>query len=98
MDRIDIHIEVPAVKDTELRAPSSSEGYSAISRLGLSAWAHDRILKVARTIRTWKPHRIFSRNTSAKPPSTERSTAATGPGDFALSTAPLTWVYSLCYE
>jgi magnesium chelatase family protein len=44
MDRIDIHIEVPAVKDTELRAPSSSEGYSAISRLGLSAWAHDRIL------------------------------------------------------
>lgn len=100
LDRIDIHIEVPAVKYKELRAPSSSEDsaavrarviaaqdrqlerfkgekkvYSnaqmaprmirkhcaispegekllenAVSRLGLSARAHDRILKVARTI------------------------------------------------
>ena len=100
LDRIDIHIEVPAVKYKELRAPSSAEDsatvgqrvleargrqlaryaaekktYSnaqmspklirkfcaisaegekllenAITRLGLSAWAHDRILKVARTI------------------------------------------------
>ena len=100
LDRIDIHIEVPAVKYEELRAPSSSEDsaavrgrviaaqerqlrrfkeekktycnaqmapklirkYCAISpegekplenavtRLGLSARAHDRILKVARTI------------------------------------------------
>jgi magnesium chelatase family protein len=100
LDRIDIHIEVPAVKYKELRAPISSEdstavrarvvaardrqlaryagekktfanaqmlpkmvrkhcGISAdgekllenaITRLGLSARAHDRILKVARTI------------------------------------------------
>ncbi len=100
LDRIDIHIEVPAVKYKELRAPSPSEDsaavrqrviaarnrqmeryradkktYSnaqmmpkmirkycaitpegekllenAITRLGLSARAHDRILKVARTI------------------------------------------------
>ncbi|HEV3374214.1 MAG TPA: ATP-binding protein [Candidatus Acidoferrum sp.] len=100
LDRIDIHIEVPAVKYKELRAPSSAEDsaavrqrvidarnrqteryradkktYSnaqmmpkmirkycaitaegekllenAITRLGLSARAHDRILKVARTI------------------------------------------------
>jgi len=100
LDRIDIHIEVPAVKYKELRAPSSSvdsaavrqgviearnrqtERYradkktysnaqmmpkmirkycaitpdgeklleNAITRLGLSARAHDRILKVARTI------------------------------------------------
>jgi magnesium chelatase family protein len=100
LDRIDIHIEVPAVKYKELRAPSSSEDstavrarviaardrqteryrtekgtYSnaqmmpkmirkfcaisaegekllenAITKLGLSARAHDRILKVARTI------------------------------------------------
>jgi magnesium chelatase family protein len=100
LDRIDIHIEVPAVKYKELRAPSSAEdsatvrqrvitareqqmerfrgekkiyanaqmmpkmirkhcGISpegekllenAITRLGLSARAHDRILKVARTI------------------------------------------------
>jgi magnesium chelatase family protein len=100
LDRIDIHIEVPAVKYKELRAPTSSEDsaavrarviaardrqtaryrtekatYSnaqmmpkmirkfcainadgekllenAITRLGLSARAHDRILKVARTI------------------------------------------------
>ncbi len=100
LDRIDIHIEVPAVKYKELRAPASSEdslavrarvvtarerqltryagekktfanaqmlpkmvrkhcGISgdgekllenAITRLGLSARAHDRILKVARTI------------------------------------------------
>ncbi|HET8925105.1 MAG TPA: YifB family Mg chelatase-like AAA ATPase [Candidatus Acidoferrum sp.] len=100
LDRIDIHIEVPAVKYKELRAPSSSEDSAsvrqrviaardrqverfrgekktyanaqmmskmirkhctisaegekllenAITRLGLSARAHDRILKVARTI------------------------------------------------
>jgi magnesium chelatase family protein len=100
LDRIDIHIEVPAVKYKELRAPSSSEDsaavrgrvidaqrrqlerfkaekktYSnaqmapkmirkhcainadgekllenAVTRLGLSARAHDRILKVSRTI------------------------------------------------
>jgi magnesium chelatase family protein len=100
LDRIDIHIEVPAVKYKELRAPPSAEDsaavrqrviaardrqlerfraekktYSnaqmmpkmirkhctitaegekllenAITRLGLSARAHDRILKVARTI------------------------------------------------
>jgi magnesium chelatase family protein len=100
LDRIDIHIEVPAVKYKELRAPASSEDsasvrerviaarqkqterfegekktYSnaqmppkmvrthcgigaegekllenAVSRMGLSARAHDRILKVARTI------------------------------------------------
>ncbi len=97
LDRIDIHIEVPAVKYKELRTPSSSEDSSAIrarvlaararqserfasekktyanaqmpprlirkhctisadaekllenaiTRLGLSARAHDRILKVA---------------------------------------------------
>src|SRR5215469_11656343 len=100
LDRIDIHIEVPAVKYRELRAPSSSEDSAtirqrvmrarewqskryagerrvfsnaqmppklirkfcaiseegekmlenAITRMGLSARAHDRILKVARTI------------------------------------------------
>ena len=100
LDRIDIHIEVPAVKYKELRAPTSSEdsasvrgrvmaarqrqverfkaekhtycnaqmapklirkccGISAegekllenaVTRLGLSARAHDRILKVARII------------------------------------------------
>jgi magnesium chelatase family protein len=100
LDRIDIHIEVPAVKYRELRAPSTAEDSAsvrervmaardkqlqrfanekstyanaqmqskmirkhcaispegekllenAITRLGLSARAHDRILKVARTI------------------------------------------------
>jgi magnesium chelatase family protein len=88
LDRIDIHIEVPAVKYKELRAPSSAEDsasvrqrviaarnkqlerfakekktyanaqmmskmirkHCAITRLGLSARAQDRILKVARTI------------------------------------------------
>ncbi|MGH9742815.1 MAG: YifB family Mg chelatase-like AAA ATPase, partial [Candidatus Acidiferrum sp.] len=100
LDRIDIHIEVPAVKYKELRSPSSTEDSAAvrqrvisardrqierfqaekntyanaqmmprmirkhcaisaegekllenaINRLGLSARAHDRILKVARTI------------------------------------------------
>src|SRR5580693_6732696 len=100
LDRIDIHIEVPAVKYKELRAPSSSEDSAAVrarviaarqrqtdrfraekmtycnaqmapkmirkhcainadgekllenavTRLGLSARAHDRILKAARTI------------------------------------------------
>jgi magnesium chelatase family protein len=89
LDRIDIHIEVPAVKYKELRAPSFGGGFggraktrdqragdkkicanaqmvpkmirkhcaisaegeklleNAITRLGLSARAHGRILKVA---------------------------------------------------
>jgi len=100
LDRIDIHIEVPAVKYKELRAPASSEDSAtvrarviaagvrqlerfkgekktycnaqmapkmirkhcaispegekllehAVTKLGLSARAHDRILKVSRTI------------------------------------------------
>jgi magnesium chelatase family protein len=100
LDRIDIHIEVPAVKYKELRAPSSSEDSAAVRgrviaagvrqterfkgakktycnaqmapkmirkhcaisadgekllenevvKLGLSARAHERILKVSRTI------------------------------------------------
>jgi hypothetical protein len=100
LDRIDIHVEIPAVKYKELRSPSSSEDSAsvrgrviaarelqteryrshkatyanaqmmpnmirkfcaissdgekllenAITKLGLSARAHDRILKVARTI------------------------------------------------
>jgi magnesium chelatase family protein len=100
LDRIDIHIEVPAVKYKELRAPADTESSSAVrervekarrvqqerfaaekglyanaqmparmirkycaiseegeklletavTRLGLSARAHDRILKVSRTI------------------------------------------------
>jgi magnesium chelatase family protein len=104
LDRIDIHIEVPAVKYKELRTPTLAEDSeavrrvvaarnpeleryrgeqktygnaqmlpkmlrkhcgitaddeklleNAITRLGLSARAHDRILKVARTIADWKP-------------------------------------------
>jgi magnesium chelatase family protein len=100
LDRIDIHVEIPAVKYKELRSPSSSEDSApvrgrviaarclqteryrshkatyanaqmmpnmirkfcaissdgekllenAITKLGLSARAHDRILKVARTV------------------------------------------------
>ena len=94
LDRIDIHVEVPAVPYKELRGPSASEssadirarveraravqqarGYynsrmptrmirkqcalddagertleMAVRRMGLSARAHDRILKVARTV------------------------------------------------
>jgi magnesium chelatase family protein len=94
LDRIDIHVEVPAVPYQELRGTSASEGSAeirarvervraegqargypnsrmpvrlirtqcaldasgertlemAVRRMGLSARAHDRILKVARTI------------------------------------------------
>jgi magnesium chelatase family protein len=94
LDRIDIHVEVPAVPYQELRGQSASEGSAeirarverlrsvqqargyynsliparmirthcaldasgertlemAVRRMGLSARAHDRILKVARTI------------------------------------------------
>jgi magnesium chelatase family protein len=70
LDRIDLHIEVPAVAYQELRGASEGVGSAAmrqrveqaralqrertremaVRRLGLSARAHDRILKVARTI------------------------------------------------
>ena len=68
LDRIDIHIEVPAVQYKELRSNASAEGSAeirafcelssdaerllerAMQQQGLSARAHDRILKVARTI------------------------------------------------
>ena len=94
LDRIDIHVEVPAVPYKELRGPASNEASSeirfrverargvqqvrgyynarmparlirkqcalddsgertlemAVRRIGLSARAHDRILKVARTV------------------------------------------------
>src|SRR5882757_7444182 len=59
LDRIDIHIEVPAVQYKELRGGAAAEGSEqirervlerAMQQQGLSARAHDRILKVARTI------------------------------------------------
>ncbi len=74
LDRIDLHIEVPAVPYKELRDKVDGAGSAemrqppvlrklctldeagertlemAVRRLGLSARAHDRILKVARTI------------------------------------------------
>jgi magnesium chelatase family protein len=47
LDRIDIHIEVPAVKYKELRAPSSAEDSAAV-RQGVIA-ARDRQLERDRT-------------------------------------------------
>ena len=60
LDRIDIHVEVPAVRYNELAAKRTGEALSTIrtrvvesrerQKLGLSARAYDRILKVSRTI------------------------------------------------
>ena len=69
LDRIDIHVEVPAVPYQELRGHCNSRIparmirklcalddagertlETAVRRMGLSARAHDRILKVARTV------------------------------------------------
>ncbi len=44
LDRIDLHIEVPAAPYKELRGPETGASTSADIRV------HDRILKVARTI------------------------------------------------
>ena len=37
LDRIDVHIEVPAVKYKELRAPSSAEDSAAVRKRVISA-------------------------------------------------------------
>src|SRR5215469_15295155 len=62
LDRIDIQIEVPAVPFKELRGGEVAESSGdmririertlemAMRRMSLSARAHDRILKVARTV------------------------------------------------
>ena len=55
MDRIDIHIEVPAVRYRDLTGEASGEDSKAlleqaIDKLGLSTRAYTRILKIARTI------------------------------------------------
>ena len=50
LDRIDIQIEVTAVKYCKLDKESKAIMQNAVEKLGLSARAHGRILKVARTI------------------------------------------------
>src|SRR5712672_2496937 len=55
LDRIDIHIDIPAVNYNGMRrtnepAKSAKILQRAMTQQGLSARAHDRILKVARTI------------------------------------------------
>jgi magnesium chelatase family protein len=132
LDRIDIHIEVPAVQYKELRGGAAAEGSAeirarvlaardastsakplsqsrrkthllqraddhpqirtfcelsadaerllerAMQQQGLTARAHDRILKVARTIADLGAARHRRQATSPRPSSTAPSTAATG--------------------
>ena len=131
LDRIDIHIEVPAVKYKELRGEASVEDSAAVrervirarrvqmerfagekrvyanaqmppklirkhcaisadgeklletavTRLGLSARAHDRILKVARTIADLDGAEWYR----AAPPRVKRSSTARSIGRIGLS-------------
>ncbi|MFY9561399.1 MAG: YifB family Mg chelatase-like AAA ATPase [Terriglobales bacterium] len=130
LDRIDIHIDVPAVNYKEMRSGSEPESSTkilervirarktqlsrfssgreklycnaqmssrhirafcelsadcerllerAMTQQGLSARAHDRILKVARTLsRISRPHRTWSPNTSPKRSNTAPWTALSG--------------------
>jgi len=128
LDRIDIHIEVPAVKYKELRGSAAIEGSAeirarvlaaasasssdfairrknlrqrpddyrqiraycelgedaerllerAMQQQGLTARAHDRILKVARTIADLEGAGTWPSPTWPRPSNTGRSTAATG--------------------
>ena len=130
LDRIDIHIEVPAVQYKELRGGAAAEGSAqirarvmaarerqrqrfkkhnekiyanaqmttrqiraycelgpdaerllerAMQQQGLTARAHDRILKVARTIADLEGAEPSPSLTWPKPSNTERLIAATGP-------------------
>jgi len=50
LDRIDLHIEVPAVAYKEKRGSEGGESSADIRRRVERARAHDRLLKVSRTI------------------------------------------------
>lgn len=129
MDRIDIHIDVPAVNYKEMRSGAEPEGSAkirervmrasqkqlerfassrqklycnaqmtsaasapsrelspdcerllerAMTQQNLSARAHDRILKVARTLRTSKTQQTSNPSTSPKPSNTAVWTELTG--------------------
>jgi magnesium chelatase family protein len=50
LDRIDIHIEVPAVPQEELTRESAGESSAAVRRRVVAARTYHRVLKLARTI------------------------------------------------
>ena len=66
-------------KHCEITAEGEKLLETAVTRLGLSARAHDRILKVARTIADLDGAPRSSRGIWAKPSNIARSTGRTGP-------------------
>ena len=85
LDRIDIHIEVPAVKYKELRAPSSSEDSASVRQRVIAARN--------RQIERFQSERKTYRNARMMPKMIRKNCAISAEGEKLLETPSRGWGY-----